>query len=58
MKELVDKAVIINNIRFVSGQIESDSADILKNVAYQIRTSSENTVMVIGTETGEKQISL
>jgi alanyl-tRNA synthetase len=41
---------LINNIRFVSGLVESDSVDILKNVAYQLRTSSENMVMVIGTE--------
>ena len=54
MKELVDSAVKINNIRFVSGIVESDSAEILKNIAYQIRTSADNTVMVIGSETGGK----
>ena len=54
LKELVDKAVRINNIRFVSGQIETDSAEVLKNVAYQLRTSSDNTVMVIGSENGGK----
>ena len=48
LKELVDKAVKINNITFVSGQIETDSSDILKNIAYQFRTASTNTVMVIG----------
>jgi len=32
----------------VSGQIETDSADIMKNIAYQLRTYSDNTVMVIG----------
>ena len=54
LKELVDKAVIINNIRFVSGQIETDSANVLKNIANQIRASSGNTVMVIGSEIGGK----
>ncbi len=54
LKELVDKAIEINNIRFVSGQIETGSADILKNIAYQMRTSSENTVLVIGSESGGK----
>jgi alanyl-tRNA synthetase len=48
LKELVEKAVKINNITFVSGQIETDSADIMKNIAYQLRTYSDNTVMVIG----------
>jgi alanyl-tRNA synthetase len=54
LKELVDKAVKIKNISFVSGQIETDSADVLKNVAYQLRTASDNTVMVIGSENGGK----
>jgi len=54
MKSLVDKAVKINNIRFVSGVVESDSPDILKNISYQIRTSSENTVMVIASENAGK----
>jgi Alanyl-tRNA synthetase len=54
LKELVDKAVKINNITFVSGQIETDSADIMKNIAYQLRTSSNNTVMVIGSENAGK----
>jgi len=54
LKNLIEKSVIINNIRFVSGQIETDSSDILKNNAYQIRNSSDNTVLVIGSETGGK----
>jgi len=54
LKELVEKAVKINNITFVSGQIETDSADIIKNIAYQLRTSSNNTVMVIGSENAGK----
>ena len=35
-------------------QIETDSSEILKNIAYQIRTSSTNTVMVIGSENAGK----
>ena len=35
LKELVDKATGINNITFVSGRIETDSAEVLKNIAYQ-----------------------
>jgi alanyl-tRNA synthetase len=54
LKDLLEKAVIINNIRFVSGQLETDSPDILKNIAYQIRSSSDNTVLVIGSETSGK----
>ena len=54
IKELADKSFKINNITFISGQVECDSADILKNIIYQFRTSSENTVMVIGTNNGGK----
>jgi alanyl-tRNA synthetase len=54
LKELTDKAIKINDIRFVSGQIESGPTDILKNIAYQMKTSSENTVLVIGSESNGK----
>ena len=50
LKELLEKAVTINNIRFVSGKLETDSPDVLKNIACQIRNSSDNTVLVIGSE--------
>jgi alanyl-tRNA synthetase len=54
LKELINKALTINNIRLVSGQIETDSAEVLKNIAYQVRNSSSNTVLVIGSDTGGK----
>jgi alanyl-tRNA synthetase len=54
LKELAEKAVNINNIRFVSGQVETDSSEVLKNVAYQLRTSTDNTVMIIGSENAGK----
>ena len=54
LKDLISNAATINNIRFVSGEIETDSAEVLKNIAYQLRNSSDNTVMVIGSATGGK----
>jgi alanyl-tRNA synthetase len=54
MKELEEKAVIINNIRFVSGILQAGSAEILKNIAFQVRNLSDNTVLVIGSENGDK----
>jgi alanyl-tRNA synthetase len=54
LKELEEKAVIINNIKFMSGKIQTDSADVLKNIAFQVRNSSDNTVLVIGSENGDK----
>jgi alanine--tRNA ligase len=54
LKELTNKAIKINDIVFISGQIECNSADVLKNIVYQFRTSSYNTVMVIGSENSGK----
>ena len=54
LKELADKALLINDINYISGQIETGSADLLKNIAYQVRSSSENTILVIGSESGGK----
>ena len=54
LKELEEKAVIINNIRFVSGILQAGSAEVLKTIAYQVRNLSDNTVLVIGSENGDK----
>lgn len=54
LKELVEKAVTINNIRFISGNIPIDSTEVLKNIANQVRSSSDNTVLIIGSEIGGK----
>jgi alanyl-tRNA synthetase len=45
---------MINNIRFVSGQIDTGNSDAIKSVAYQMRNSSENTVFVIGSDDNGK----
>jgi alanyl-tRNA synthetase len=50
LKEIEETAIQINGIRFLSGVIPSGTADILKNIAYQVRNSSENSVLVVGTE--------
>jgi len=57
ISEFIDKAVLINNIRYVSGQLKTDSPDAVKQAAYQVRNSSENTIMVIGSDsTGKASI--
>jgi alanyl-tRNA synthetase len=50
MKELIEKAVAIGNIRFIAGKVETESADVLKNIAYQIRTTIDNVIIVVGAE--------
>jgi alanyl-tRNA synthetase len=54
LKDLVANAVMINNIRFVSGQIDTGYSDAIKSVAYQMRNSSVNTVFVIGSDDSGK----
>jgi alanyl-tRNA synthetase len=54
LNDLVEKAAVINNIRFVAGKIEAGSSDMLKTIAFQLRNSSENTVFVLGTEEAGK----
>ena len=48
VKELKERAVLINNIGFLSGSVEAGSADAMKTIAYQIRSSLDNFVLVIG----------
>ena len=54
LNDLVDRAKNINDIKFISGRIESDSPDTLKNAVYQFRTTLDSSVMVIGSEYGGK----
>lgn len=54
IKELLENGKQINSMTFVSGIVETDSTEVLKNTAYQIRTSKENIVMVIGSESNGK----
>jgi alanyl-tRNA synthetase len=54
LKEIEEKAVLINDIRFLSGIVETDSAETLKSIAFSIRKSSDNSVAVIGSSIGGK----
>jgi len=54
IRELQEKAIIINGISLLCGQLESVSGDMLKNIAFQLRKSSDNCVLVLGSATGEK----
>ncbi len=54
IKDLEEKSGEINGIRFISGVIENGSAEMLKTIAHQIRSSSDNTVLVIGASSGDK----
>ncbi len=54
LHELVMYARLINNISLVSGRIERGSVDGRIIKAYQVRTASDDTILVIGAEIGGK----
>jgi len=54
IKELEENGVLINGVRFLSGKIESGTAEMLRNIALQIRKSSDNVVLVVGLAAGDK----
>jgi alanyl-tRNA synthetase len=54
ISELEAKAVLIKGIRFMSGKIDTGTVDILKNIAFQVRNSFDNTVLVLGAGTSDK----
>jgi len=54
IKELEENSVDIKGIKFISGKIETDSADTLKAIAFELRSISENVVAVIGSAIGGK----
>ena len=54
IRELEENAVLINNIKFLSGEFETSTIDLLKAIAYRVRSSSDNTILVLGTTIGEK----
>ena len=44
-KTLEEKAVNMGAFRFVSGQVEVDSAEMLKTIAHQIRNTGIDSVL-------------
>ncbi len=54
LKILEDKAIEIKGIRFISGQIDTDSADTLKSIMFEVRKNSDNSIVVIGSAIGGK----
>jgi alanyl-tRNA synthetase len=54
LRELQEQAVIVNKIKVVSGLVDTDSPELLKNAAHKLRNSSINTVFVLGSESGGK----
>lgn len=54
VKELLSRAVKINNITFVSGLIEGASPETLKNAAWQAKSTVNDAVLILGSETDGK----
>jgi alanyl-tRNA synthetase len=54
LNNLIESAVMINNIRFISGLVEVDSPDMLKTIAFELKKCTEDTIAVIGSSIGGK----
>ncbi len=54
IKNLEEKAVNINGIKFMSGEIETDSPDMLKNIAFEVREKGDNNLLLAGSSIGGK----
>jgi alanyl-tRNA synthetase len=54
IKELEKKSVSIKGINFISSRVEEGSPDMLKNIGFQFRKVSDNTVLVLGAEINGK----
>ena len=53
-KSLEEKAVSMGAFQLLSGQVEVDSAEVLKTIAHHIRNTGKDTVLVIGCEVDGK----
>lgn len=53
-RDLESKAQVINEIKFIAGIVTAESADTLKAIAFEARKSSDNTVLVIGSDIAGK----
>lgn len=54
IRDLVQNAVQIGDVRFIRGQVEADSAETLKSIAFEIRKMPGKNVAVLGSQIGEK----
>ena len=52
--ELESNATLINGVKFVSGRVEVDNVEAVKNIARQYRQAGETFFMVVGTEANGK----
>jgi len=53
-KNLEETAAMINGIRFIRGIVETDSPDLLKNIAHQLRNKYDDLVFVAGASSDKK----
>ncbi len=54
IRDLIEKARQINDFKFISGQIETDSAETLKSIAFELRKIPADSIAVLGSPIGDK----
>lgn len=54
ISDLVKNATRIGDVTFIRGQVEADSAETLKSIAFEIRKMPGSNIAVLGSTIGEK----
>ncbi|NLN29922.1 MAG: alanine--tRNA ligase [Bacteroidales bacterium] len=54
IRDLMENAISIGDVRFIRGQVEADSAENLKSIAFEIRKMPGSNIAVLGSPIGEK----
>lgn len=50
LNDLVEKAQKTGDIRIITGRMDGNSPDLIRNVAWQAKNSLENSILIIGSE--------
>lgn len=54
LQNLLSEAVMIKDVKLISGLVDTESPEILKSIAFDIRKSDDNSVVVLGAEISGK----
>lgn len=54
IKNLEENALDINGIKIMSGEIDTDSPDMLKSIAFEVRKKGDNNLLLAGSSIGGK----
>ncbi len=54
VRDLQEKSIKIGSLRFMSAVVDTDTTEVLKSIAFQVRNKSNDSVLVLGAEIDSK----